>query len=692
VVAVAFAAAVTGAAGAPSALPQQSGTVDLLSQANLQVDGAAVNQFAAITIATAGDVNGDGRSDIVLGTRSESAYVLFGRIAPGTVDLSALGDGGFRIDGEKQFDSAGSTVAGVGDVSGDGRADLLVGAPFADPSGRAEAGSAYVVFGKTSTTTVALATLGDGGFRIDGAVAGDSAGASVAAAGDVNGDTRPDLVVGAFRADNNGRLQSGSTYVVFGKTSTSPVDLAVLGGGGYRIDGAAPEDESGETSAGAGDVNGDGRPDVLVGAPGADNSGRATSGSVYVVFGKTSPETVDLANLAGGGYRIDGAAADDAVGTTIAGVGDTNGDGRRDVLIGSPRVDTGAPNSGAAYVVFGKPSTTAVDLGTLGGSGFRIDGGAAGDAVGLAVAAGGDVNGDGRSDLLIGSGATNNGRANAGSTYVVYGRTSTANVSLATLGAGVLRIDGAAANDFAGGAVASAGDVNGDGRTDVLVGAAGADNNGRTFSGSAYVVYGFGEPRLAYAPLQAQVGKAIEEQRPSQLARTGTPSFRVSPPLPSGLKLEGLGVISGTPTEAQARTTHRVTMTDVAGEVTAELVVTVSPPPDTTPPGLVLRAVSPQPASKRGDVRVRASCDEPCALRATGQVVIAGGSKLKLTQSTATLARAGAKTLVLRLSAAGKRRLAAASADGRGARASVIVRALDTAGNLTTRAASVRAR
>jgi hypothetical protein len=89
---------------------------------------------------------------------------------------------------------------------------------------------------------------------------------------------------------------------------------------------------------------------------------------------------------------------------------------------------------------------------------------------------------------------------------------------------------------------------------------------------------------------------------------------------------------------------------------------------------------------------VRATCDEPCTLRATGQIVIAGGPKLRLTQARATLTRAGGKTLVLRLSAAGKRRLAAASADGRGARASVSVRALDTAENLTTRTASVRLR
>ena len=112
-----------------------------------------------------------------------------------------------------------------------------------------------------------LANLGARGFRIDGAAAGDALGLAVAGAGDVNGDGRADVLVGAFLAGNNGRLNSGSAYVVFGSASTDTVDLANLGTRGFRIDGAATSDVAGRAVAGAGDVNGDGRADLLVGPP-----------------------------------------------------------------------------------------------------------------------------------------------------------------------------------------------------------------------------------------------------------------------------------------------------------------------------------------------------------------------------------------------------------------------------------------
>src|SRR5262249_62427219 len=131
-------------------------------------------------------------------------------------------------DGANAYDYAGTSVAPAGDVNGDGHGDLLIGAPGADSNGRYSAGSAYVVYGKTSNTNVDLASLGDGGFRIDGAKAYDSAGTSVAPGGDVNGDGRADVLVGAPGADSNGRYSAGSAYVVYGQTSNTNVDLASL--------------------------------------------------------------------------------------------------------------------------------------------------------------------------------------------------------------------------------------------------------------------------------------------------------------------------------------------------------------------------------------------------------------------------------------------------------------------------------
>jgi FG-GAP repeat protein/hemolysin type calcium-binding protein len=489
---------------APPALAR-SGTVDLFSQADVRIDGAAEGDRAGGGMATAGDMNGDGRDDVIVGAReadnngradSGSAYIVFGRQLGGVFDLATFPTA-FRIDGAAAGDNAGEAVAPAGDVNGDGIPDAIVAAPGADNNARALSGSAYVVFGKGTTTNVDLAALGGGGFRIDGAVAADTAGSSVAGLGDVNGDGLSDVAIGAELASNNARALSGSTWVVFGKASTTPVDLAALGAGGFRIDGAETEDQAAKV-AGPGDVNGDGRPDILVGALGTSNNGRNDSGSAYLVFGKPSATSVDLATLGTQGSRIDGAVAEDHAGFTVAGPGDMNGGGRPDLVVGADRADNNGRNdSGSSFVVFGEGLGATLDLAGLGASGYRIDGAEAGGLSATSLSGAGDIDGDSRPDVVVGAPVvSNNGRNQSGSAYVSFGKASTTPVDLATLGSTGLRVDGAAGDDRIGderGQVAAAGDFNGDGGDDLLVGTIRADRNGRTDSGSAYVV--FGTPR-----------------------------------------------------------------------------------------------------------------------------------------------------------------------------------------------------
>jgi hypothetical protein len=485
------------------------------------MDGAVADDRAGVAVAT-GDVNGDGRADVVVGAEgadqngrlnSGSVYVVFGATA-GMVDLGTLGERGFRIDGAAAGDRAGAAVA-VADLNGDGREDVVVGAELADGGGRNEAGSVYVVYGKTSTEPTDLASLGGAtGLRIDGAALGSRAGGALAAAGDVNGDGRQDIVVGAPREDAGGS-DAGSAYVVFGSaTPAATIDLASPGTSALRIVGAAAGDRAGIAVAGGGDLNGDRRADVLIGADGAEHSGRRFSGSAYVVFGNDAAGTVALGDLGGRGFRIDGPASA-LVGTAVAGAGDVNADRVPDIVVGGPGADL---FPGLAYVVFGRPATTTVDLTALGSGGFRIDGAAAGDRAGGTLASAGDVNGDGRGDLVVAAdGADPRQRRDAGTTYVVFGKSSTEAVDLAALGAGGFPVDGAGANDNAG-LSAAVGRPAASGRVDMVVGAPRADNNTRLDSGSSYVVSFDGRApalRLA-APISQRVvalGRVVVQAR-----------------------------------------------------------------------------------------------------------------------------------------------------------------------------------
>ena len=417
---------------------------------------------------------------------------------PSVIELSALdGANGFRINGVAASDASGYSVAGAGDVNGDGFADLIIGAPDADPNG-SSSGAAYVVFGKAGgfASTIDLSALnGADGFQINGEATGDTFARAVAGAGDVNGDGFADLIVGARGADPNGGA-SGASYVVFGKAGgfASAIEASALNGAdGFQINGEAAGDFSGTSVASAGDVNGDGFDDLIIGAKYADPNG-SVSGASYVVFGKAGgfTSTIQLSALSGAdGFQINGVAATDEVGVSVASAGDVNGDGFADLFIGAKYAD---PN-GASYVVFGKAAAfgATIELSSLDGlSGFRIDGKSANDRSGFPVASAGDINGDGFADLIVGAyGADYNG-SSSGASYVVFGKAGgfTFKFQLSTLnGANGFQINGEAAGDYSGFSVAGAGDVNGDGFDDLVIGAKGAIlyNNS---SGASYVVFG----------------------------------------------------------------------------------------------------------------------------------------------------------------------------------------------------------
>lgn len=477
-----------------------------------RLEGQAEGDSLGYSSASVGDINGDGMDDLIVGafgadpngSYSGSSYVLFGSSEPFPALLTPAdlnGSNGFRLDGSAAMDFSGLSVAGAGDVNGDAIDDLIIGAPNADPNG-SSSGSSYVVFGRSTgfDAVLALSSLnGSNGFRLDGASAGDQAGSAVNSAGDVNGDGFGDLIIGAPEADPNGNY-SGSSYVVFGRGSGFPATLVLSpldGLDGFRLDGANASDNAGEAVSSAGDVNGDGFDDVLVGAFGSDQSGN-NAGSSYVVFGQSTafPASIALADLDGSiGFRIDGMAANDLSGRSVGAAGDVNADGLDDLIIGAPGNDSSGSSAGSSHVVFGRttPFPASLLLADLDGTnGFRIDGAAELDASGGSVSRAGDVDGDGTDDLIIGSRNAGPTADYAGSAHVVFGRSTGLPpvLALATLdGMDGFRLDGAAEEDYAGGSVGSAGDINGDGFDDVIVGAYGTDANG-SYTGTAYVVYG----------------------------------------------------------------------------------------------------------------------------------------------------------------------------------------------------------
>ncbi len=259
----------------------------------------------------------------------------------------------------------------------------------------------------------------------------------------------------------------------------TPADSLSLGSAEIVLLGEASQDYAGEAVAGIGDANGDGHPDLLVGARGTDGVG-SSAGSAYLVLG---PVTAS-ASLSTADALLTGATAGDQAGWAVSTAGDVDDDGDDDLLVGAVAEDSGGTSAGAAYLLLGAPAS-----GDLSGADLVLTGGASGDRAGWALASGGDTDGDGLADIVVGAPYADGADTDSGAAYLLLGASMSFGGSSQDLSSADAVLAGQTWDEHAGSAVAGAGDVNADGYDDVLVGSPGESTLGSE-AGAAYLLFG----------------------------------------------------------------------------------------------------------------------------------------------------------------------------------------------------------
>ena len=447
-----------------------SGSQSFMSNTNTWTESNQGSAQLGTSVSTAGDVNGDGYADMIIGAPfyddgdpDEGRAFLYIGSATGLISTLWL------AEGDQALAQFGASVSTAGDVNGDGYDDVIIGAPLYD-NFVADDGKAFVYLGGPGGLAASPAWSTRGG------ITGDLYGASVSTAGDVNGDGFADVIVGAPQY-SNGQPQEGRASVFLGSAS----GLSTIAAWTAEADQATAD--FGKSVHTAGDVNGDGFGDVIIGSPRFD--GGTTDGGRAVVYLGSASGLAATPTWTKNGTEFLG-----KLGTAVAGAGDVNGDGYADVIVGTPFA---SPAHADVYL--------GTNLGVLTTASFTApaNGTNAQSQFGISVAGVGDVNGDGFADVAIGSPQYDRDMSENpyGWALVFYGSATGLSNNLGS----AVTSSPQEANDRFGLSVAGAGDVNGDGYADVVFGAPFYDN-GQPDEGRAFVTFGGGAECVALNPRQ----------------------------------------------------------------------------------------------------------------------------------------------------------------------------------------------
>jgi len=474
----------------------------LTASADAEIESDQTYTNLGVSVAAAGDVNDDGYADVIVGayrydageTDEGAAFVFLGS-ASGIVANGSPLNANAQLESNQPDGWLGWSVAGAGDVNGDGYADVIVGAyRYFSPGTVTEVGAAFIFHGSASGI-VARGTPSNADTRILGPLLPGLNGReeswlgySVAGAGDVNDDGFADVIVGAPNYD---------VATLANQTKRAGAALIFLGGtGGIPSGGSATADTMlapsvsetgglfGKSVAGAGDVNDDGFSDVIVGAPfyeTANTAEQINEGCAFVFLG--SDEGIADGGPSTAATQLDSNQRDAYLGWSVAGAGDVDDDGYADVIVGAVLYDAGEVDEGAAFVFLG--SAAGIADGDVSTAAAQLESDQESAKLGQSVAGAGDINDDGYADVIVGAYRYDAGETEEGAAFVFLGSAGgiVANGNPANAD---VQIESNREWAWLGWSVAGAGDVNDDGVPDTIVGAPGYDA-GLIDQGAAFV-------------------------------------------------------------------------------------------------------------------------------------------------------------------------------------------------------------